>query len=188
MARKFRECPDCGKRALKIATRCPQCGREILTEPVQSEETQPTNSWARPLLAVGAVLAVIGLAMAAVQWARTPAQVEIGNVTGSLAAAPPLESVPPPSPAPPSRPVIPRVSPPDMPPVPPDSMPAPDAQFRVARTWTNVHDRRSVKGDLTAVLLPGDTVLVDSLRGRWWRVALEGRVVGYVYAGTLIGD
>jgi hypothetical protein len=73
-------------------------------------------------------------------------------------------------------------------PVPPDSTPSPDAVPRVARTWTKVHNRRSVKADLVAVLLPGDTVLVDSLRGRWWRVALEGRIIGYVYAGTLIGD
>ena len=42
-----------------------------------------------------------------------------------------------------------------------------------------------LKADVVAVLLPGDTVLADSLRGGWWRVALEGRVVGYVYGGTL---
>ena len=77
---------------------------------------------------------------------------------------------------------------PDLPPVPPDSVPSADAVPRIARTWTKVHDRRSVKADLVAVLLPGDSVLVDSLKGRWWRVTLEGRVIGYVYAGTLVGD
>jgi hypothetical protein len=56
---------------------------------------------------------------------------------------------------------------------------------RVARTWTKVHERRSPKSDLSAVLLPGDTVLADSLRGGWWRVALEGKVIGYVYGPTL---
>jgi hypothetical protein len=56
---------------------------------------------------------------------------------------------------------------------------------RVARTWTKVHERRSVKSDLSTVLLPGDTVLADSLRGGWWRVALEGKVIGYVYGPTL---
>jgi hypothetical protein len=76
---------------------------------------------------------------------------------------------------------------PEVKPEPPDSVPSPDAVPRIARTWTKVHDKRSVNADLVAVLLPGDTVLVDSLRGRWWRVALEGRVIGYVYAGTLIG-
>jgi len=101
-----------------------------------------------------------------------------------LVAAPLLASLPPPS----SPVVTPRISDPDLPPVPPDSMPGADAMPRVARTWTKVHDRRSVNADLVAVLLPGDTVLVDSLRGSWWRVALEGRVIGYVYAGTLIGE
>jgi hypothetical protein len=64
----------------------------------------------------------------------------------------------------------------------------PIAVPRVARTWTKVHDRRSARADVAAVLLPGDTVLADSLRGGWRRVALEGRVVGYVYARTLAGD
>jgi hypothetical protein len=70
----------------------------------------------------------------------------------------------------------------------PDSAPSAEAVPRVARTWTKVHERRSVKTDLSAVLLPGDTVLADSLKGGWWRVALEGKVIGYVYGGTLIGD
>jgi hypothetical protein len=37
-----------------------------------------------------------------------------------------------------------------------------------------------------AVLLPGDTVLADSLKKGWWRVALEGRSSD-VYAPTLAG-
>jgi hypothetical protein len=44
-----------------------------------------------------------------------------------------------------------------------------------------------VKADVVAILLPGDTVLADSLKRGWWRVALEGRVLGYVYAPTLTG-
>jgi len=35
------------------------------------------------------------------------------------------------------------------------------------------------------VLLPGDTVLADSLDRGWWRVALQGQVLGYVSARTL---
>jgi hypothetical protein len=128
------------------------------------------------------VLAGIGLALAAIR--RTPARVVQENVTGMLVAAPLLASLPPP----PSPVVTSRISDTALLPVPPDSMPGADAKPRVARTWTKVHDRRSVNADLVAVLLPGDTVLVDSLRGSWWRVALEGRVIGYVYAGTLIGE
>jgi hypothetical protein len=36
------------------------------------------------------------------------------------------------------------------------------------------------------VLLPGDTVVADSLRNGWYRVALEGEVLGYVHRSTLI--
>jgi hypothetical protein len=59
---------------------------------------------------------------------------------------------------------------------------------RFARTWTNVRSRRSVTGDLVAVLLPGDTVLADSLSRGWWRVTFEGKVMGYAYRSTLITD
>jgi hypothetical protein len=72
-------------------------------------------------------------------------------------------------------------------PVMPDSAPSAEAVPRLARTWTKVRDRRSTRADVVAVLLPGDTVLADSLRGGWWRVALEGRVLGYVHGRTLDG-
>jgi hypothetical protein len=35
------------------------------------------------------------------------------------------------------------------------------------------------------VLLPGDTVLADSLGQGWYRVALEGEVMGYAYKSGL---
>jgi hypothetical protein len=73
-------------------------------------------------------------------------------------------------------------------PVMPDSAPSTEAVPRQARTWTKVRGRRSTRSDVVAVLLPGDTVLADSLRGGWWRVALEGRVLGYVHTRTLVGD
>jgi hypothetical protein len=96
-----------------------------------------------------------------------------------------LSASPAPLPVLPPLVVMPGARDASQPPVPADSMPSRGAVPRVARTWTKVHARRSVRGDLVAILLPGDTVLVDSLRGSWWRVALEGRVIGYVYAGTL---
>jgi hypothetical protein len=180
MAQTYRECPACGKRALRIATRCPQCGHELLTQPIRSQVTRPVTGWTRPLLTAAMVLAGIGIVM--VVMGRGAANDVNGNVNGKVtttaAALPPAaldttyaaaatyaEGAPEP--------------------VPPDSAPSPDAVPRIARTWTKVHDKRSVDADLVAVLLPGDTVLVDSLRGRWWRVALEGRVIGYVYTGTL---
>jgi hypothetical protein len=62
------------------------------------------------------------------------------------------------------------------------------AELRVARTWTKVRNRRSTTGEIEAVLLPGDTVAVDSLSRGWWRVALEGEVLGYVHQSTLVAE
>jgi uncharacterized protein YgiM (DUF1202 family) len=67
----------------------------------------------------------------------------------------------------------------------PPAPPVGPGERRFARTWTNVRTRRSAAGDVAAVLLPGDTVLVDSLSRRWWRVTLEGKVLGYVHQSTL---
>jgi hypothetical protein len=58
-------------------------------------------------------------------------------------------------------------------------------ELLVARTWTSVRTSRSKSADLEAVLLPGDTVLADSLERGWYRVALEGEVLGYVHRSTL---
>jgi hypothetical protein len=55
----------------------------------------------------------------------------------------------------------------------------------VARGWTHVRIRRSREAELSAVLMPGDTVLADSLRQGWYRVALEGEVMGYAYKSGL---
>jgi hypothetical protein len=184
MASTYRECPACGKHALRIATRCPQCGHELITQPIRSEVTRPATRWARPLLAVAMVLAGIGLATAAMR--RKPAHHVNWSVNGKL--IPVALALPPAALDTTHAAAVLDTTRAATAPAMPDSAPSPDAVPRVARTWTKVHDRRSVNADLVAVLLPGDTVLVDSLKGRWWRVALEGRVVGYVYAGTLEGN
>jgi hypothetical protein len=152
-------------------------------QPIRSQVTWPVTGWARPLLAAVTLLAGIGLVLAAMR--RGVANDVNGNVNVRMVAT--AAALPPAVPDTAYAPVALEASDPDAPPVPPDSMPSPNAVPRIARTWTKVHDKRSVNADLVAVLLPGDTVLVDSLKGRWWRVALEGRVIGYVYAGTLVG-
>jgi hypothetical protein len=48
-----------------------------------------------------------------------------------------------------------------------------------------VRKARSVKAPLEAVLMPGDTVLADSLGKGWYRVALEGEVLGFPHQSTL---
>jgi hypothetical protein len=44
---------------------------------------------------------------------------------------------------------------------------------------------RSVGAPVEAVLTPGDTVMVDSLAQGWYRVALEGEVLGYAQRSKL---
>ena len=56
---------------------------------------------------------------------------------------------------------------------------------RYAQTWVNVRQSRNVAAPAVRVLNPGEAVLVDSLRGGWYRVLAEGRTVGYVYRSRL---
>jgi hypothetical protein len=171
MARSYRECPACGKRALSIATRCPQCGFELLAQPVQRPAPRKTEQL-RPL-ATAAVMLLVAVGLFAILVLRRASPDREASVTADVGAE-----------APASLDTAHAAASPVM----PDSAPSAKAVSRFARTWTNVHDRRSVKADVVAVLLPGDTVLADSLKGGWWRVALEGQVLGYVYAPTLLGD
>jgi hypothetical protein len=64
--------------------------------------------------------------------------------------------------------------------------PAPSPpEFKVARTWTHVRKAPRKSAELEAVLTPGDTVLADSLQQGWYRVALDGEVLGYAYQTAL---
>jgi hypothetical protein len=69
------------------------------------------------------------------------------------------------------------------------ALPTPaQGQRRFARTWTNVRVHRSAAADVVGVLLPGDTVIADSLDRGWWRVTFEGHVIGYAFQSTLVAD
>ena len=146
MASTYRECPACGKRSLSIATRCPGCGQEFPSQPIRWQASSDTGRHRRvPALALAVPIAValVGLLV----WrsvardrghpsAAAPAEAALALDTARAAASPVM----------------------------PDSAPSADAVPRLARTWTKVHDRRSPRSDVVAVLLPGDTVLADSLR------------------------
>ncbi|HEX3273561.1 MAG TPA: hypothetical protein VHR43_01795 [Gemmatimonadales bacterium] len=192
MSGSYRQCSICGKRALSIATRCPGCGRE-LPSPQSPEGSRPVR-----LPSVQSLLGLLALGAALVagwearrrgaaenaesSYATTAERAEPGDgsaplASAPLAATPRLDSAaPPPHP---SHPGGPAASGPSSPAV------ADTGRLLVARTWTNVRNRRSVKGGLEAVLTPGDTVLADSLSHGWYRVALEGEVMGYASASTL---
>jgi hypothetical protein len=167
MSGSYRQCSECGKRALSIATRCPGCGRELPPMPAPQGSRMIEAGRRLPVPAVAGLFAAAAVLAAALPGrggrvpatvepaAEEPAAVESSSVAGATTPA---------------------------------AAPAADTgELLVARTWTHVRSRRSVGGTLEAVLLPGDTVLADSLSGGWYRVALEGEVLGYAHRSTLAG-
>ena len=163
MSGSYRQCPECGKRALSIATRCPGCGRDLPPRPEARRGPGPRFGrylpWLAVVLTAGAVL-VTGVLGRVGRPGRGPVEEESSvasatRVDTTTAAASPAAS-------------------------------APASGLLVDRTWTHVRNRRSVAGDVEAVLLPGDTVLADSLSRGWYRVALEGEVLGYAHRSTLV--
>ena len=157
MSGNYIQCSECGKRALRIATRCPHCGHEFPPKPeAPARRSLHLGRYLAVLAAAGVAAALIALAIA---------------VSGRI-RKPPAEPTPVAAVAPDTAIVA-------------ESPPASPQERRFARTWTKVRTRRSTAGDVAAVLLPGDTVLVDSLQRGWWRVTLEGKVLGYVHQSTL---
>jgi septal ring-binding cell division protein DamX len=177
MGGSYKQCSQCGKRALSVATRCPGCGHEFPSEPIR--RTSPAANLGRflPLVALAGLLLVGALSRAILAHTGRPAAPEESSAiaagtreeTSSVAAAP-------------------RLGPTTPAPSPKVTAAAPVQAQLIARTWTKVRNRRSTKGEVEAVLLPGDTVVVDSLSRGWWRVALEGEVLGYAHESTLVTD
>jgi hypothetical protein len=174
MGGSYRQCTECGKRALSIATRCPGCGRELPAPAVP--EGGPALDLRR-FLSPGVVAGVLAAAaiVTATRLDRSSQPLEdrssfvaadsiaaSSEVAYAMAATARLETA--------SAAALTAES---------------AGKLLVARTWTHVRNARSTRADLEAVLLPGDTVLADSLERGWYRVALEGEVLGYVHRSTL---
>jgi hypothetical protein len=161
MGGSYRQCVDCGKRALSIATRCPGCGRELSAPavpdggPALELRRFLSPSVVAGVLAVAAVVTAARHGRSSQPTEHQPSYVTADSIAGYSEggyAALPAES---------------------------------DGELLVARTWTHVRKSRSKSANLEAVLTPGDTVLADSLERGWYRVALEGEVLGYVHRSTL---
>jgi hypothetical protein len=171
MSGSYRKCPECGKRALTIATRCPGCYREL--PPPEAPEAGPAPALRRflsPTVAAAALATAAVWALATIaQIGHSPAGQSSSAAVGDSASH--LTAVAYAAAASPS--------------IQPSAAPAHSAQILVARTWTNVRKARSRSAELEAVLLPGDTVLADSLGAGWYRVALYGEVLGYAHRSTL---
>ena len=170
MGGSYKQCGGCGKRALSIATRCPACGGDLLG-PAAPEPGLDRNRLLRVGIAGGvlaaAVLAVATLGRisdtphprAAPVAVDTMASSESGYATGAATRLDTTSSA-----ALPARSV---------------------GKLFVTRTWTNVRQSRSTRADRESLLLPGDTVVADSLQRGWYRVTMEGEVIGYVHRSTL---
>ena len=178
MSASYRHCAECGKRALSIATRCPGCGRELPSPAVPDYAAFDLGPLRSPPVIVG--LLAIAVALGGIRLeqrasAAAGAGEESSFVPPAAAAAHAVEPLA----------VEPLAATPTV------RRPAVATAVRdtsrvlVARTWTHVRSRRSPKAELSAVLLPGDTVVADSLSKGWYRVALEGEVMGYAYRAGL---
>jgi hypothetical protein len=53
------ECPDCGHKALSVATRCPRCGHAFPARPLQRVDPSRGRDWPSALLAGTIVIGVI---------------------------------------------------------------------------------------------------------------------------------
>jgi hypothetical protein len=169
MSGSYRQCSECAKRALSIATRCPGCGREL---PDPAVPDQPAVDLG-PLRSIPVVLGLLTLVvvLAGIRSGKRPPQ-PAGEESSFVGLASNALSVDPLAASPRLATSV--------------AAAARDTGRRlVAQTWTHVRSRRSPKAELSAVLMPGDTVLADSLSQGWYRVALEGEVMGYAYKSGL---
>ena len=173
MGQSYKQCTECGARALSIATRCPRCHREFPAT-VEEPAVTPVRRLGRMrlrtpaivagFLTLGGVLTVTELGQTT--GARTPARPAPAADTSATSsevafihseAGRAAEAV----------------------------APRPAGGLRVAKSWTHVRKARSRNADLEAVLTPGDTVFADSLERGWYRVALYGEVLGYATESML---
>ena len=168
MGGSYRQCPECGKRALSIATRCPGCGREFSAP--AAPESGPALDLGR-LLSPKVVAWVLG-ATAILATARLGGTSRLPEQSSGAADSIAVSSEVAYATTATSR-------------LDTAGGAAGPSQVLVARTWTNVRKARRKGADLEAILMPGDTVLADSLAKGWYRVALLGEVLGYAHQSTL---
>jgi len=158
----YRQCDTCGKRALSIAIRCPGCGREFPADKVPKGRGELDLGRFFTPKGVGAVFAVVAVLVTANLGRAGEHSEKKPELESSMARTKPLDTT-------------------SVAPLPAES----GSELRVARGWTNVRRSRIVSAPVEAVLTPGDTVLADSLAQGWYRVRLEGEVLGYAHRSSL---
>jgi hypothetical protein len=169
------ECPECGKRALSVATRCPHCGFHFPARPLDLPSRR--SPFSRVVAGITAAAIVVAVAMAVIFMRRGPTKPEPARTVApsdSVTVGQPNPAAAPASDTLVSRPTGPAAEPPSS-----------HGVRRYARTWANVRGDRSRSAPAVGVLNPGDSVLVDSLLRGWYRVLEDGRTIGYVHRSTL---
>jgi len=166
MGGSYKQCGACGKRALSIAIRCPGCSHEFPANQVPKRGGGLDLGRFLTPKGVAAVLAVVAVLGSARLGGTVQPVKEKAEVESSMASTGPLDTV--------------KVA------ALPAELPGESvSKLLVARGWTHVRKSRSARAPVEAVLTAGDTVLADSLEQGWYRVALEGEVLGYVHRSTL---
>ena len=185
MTTTYVECPQCAKRALAVATRCPHCGFHFPARPLNRPSDPAPLGASGAALAVGG--AVLALVLVAVVVHRGPAP-----AAGVPSAAPQADgapdarpSTPAPAPASSRGAVVDSTALPTAAGPSPTPRPARPGVRRYAQTWVNIRGERTRSAPAVAVLNPGDAVIVDSLVRGWYRVLVDGRALGYVHRSTL---
>ncbi len=161
MSGSYRQCVECGKRALRFATRCPGCGIALPNPAPLEDDSTRQLSWPDSLKGVMAVL-VIGAVMVSIK----PGSTGPSELSAETSFAKPA--------------IVEKAAPSVV-----EALPVGASVELVANGWTHVRSRRTVNATLEAVLTPGDTVTADSLANGWYRVALYGEVLGYAKETTL---
>jgi len=173
------ECPECGHRALGVATRCPRCGFAFPARPLHRPDASRRRDWPSALLA-GVIVIGAAAAVATLRWPGSRQPVSGHHPT------PPERTATLPAPSPVARQDPGRRAGPSGP---SSQEPAPSLSatgvIRYARTWVNVREGRDREASSVRVLNPGEKVIVDSLQGGWYRVSADGQPLGYVHRSNL---
>jgi hypothetical protein len=178
------ECPECGQRALSVATRCPRCGHGFPSQLFLHPVSGPRVHRRRPVLVVAGAVVAVAAMVVVVRYRAASGPVTVPPA--SLVAAP-VDTAPPVTLQPGSEaPDSAGDGPPPIAPAPSvAATPVGQQLQRYAATWVNVRGRRSTGAPTARVLSPGEAVQVDSLRAGWYRVVADGRTLGYVHGSYL---
>jgi hypothetical protein len=203
------QCPNCGQKALSVATRCPRCQTPFVDSSGRGSSS-PRPRRIPPALIVGVAVVIliivgaierelgltVGTAPAPMP-SPSPAPPAVAAESPAVAPAPatseplrpaaadsvatPVSSAPAPTPSPTPSPLVGSSSAP--PPPPPTG--SETGKRRYASTWVNVRAGPNGRAPIVRVLKPGESVLVDSLQQGWYQVLADGGPGGYV-DGSLV--